>query len=391
MLIADRTGIIEWINQGAIKMYGEQITEVIGKSYADTSSSSIATTLLEKCLTEKKPFHYDSRGVHNSNEIFTQTNLTPVLDADGNVLKIVIIDTDITEIKEAENEIKKQSDIINKKNMQITDSINYAKRIQQAMLPNKHNLDELFPDNFTLFKPKDIVSGDFYWLGKADQYTFIALADCTGHGVPGAFMSMIGISLLNEIINVKKIINPEEILDELNLCIINSLNSDFNNTNDPYNKLTDGMEISLCRFDENSNEVQIAAAGHTVLILKSNTIEEINGTFFGIGDPITIKKKLKFKKQVVTLTENDSIIMYSDGYTDQYGGVENQKFGQEKLNNLLHLVNLKSMTEQKEILEETINKWMDSNKLTSANYEQTDDITVVGLKIKTIEKEIDVI
>ena len=276
------------------------------------------------------------------------------------------------------------------KNILIIDSINYAKRIQNAVLPSNEYVNKLLVQSgfnnarfFILFKPKDIVSGDFYWMVKTSDYLFTAVADCTGHGVPGGFMSMIGISLLNEIVKGKNILCPAEILNELNTSIINSLNQTFENSSDSNEIVTDGMEISICRIEPNSHEMQIAVAGQTVFIINNDTIKEIDGTFYSIGDPIIAKRNLAFQKQIITTSNNDIIYMFSDGLSDQFGGQEEQKFMQSNFKNLLLSINTKPLEEQMAIINTTIEKWMSNvNASTQKAYKQTDDITVIGLKIR---------
>ncbi|PIY07207.1 MAG: hypothetical protein COZ21_01465 [Bacteroidetes bacterium CG_4_10_14_3_um_filter_31_20] len=276
------------------------------------------------------------------------------------------------------------------KNILIIDSINYAKRIQNAVLPSNEYVNKLLVQSgfnnarfFILFKPKDIVSGDFYWMVKTSDYLFTAVADCTGHGVPGGFMSMIGISLLNEIVKEKNILCPAEILNELNTSIINSLNQTFENSSDSNEIVTDGMEISICRIEPNSHEMQIAVAGQTVFIINNDTIKEIDGTFYSIGDPIIAKRNLAFQKQIITTSNNDIIYMFSDGLSDQFGGQEEQKFMQSNFKNLLLSINTKPLEEQMAIINTTIEKWMSNvNASTQKAYKQTDDITVIGLKIR---------
>jgi len=305
---------------------------------------------------------------------------------------LVLLESQHQEILMQKEEIETQNENmvnINKelkyRNNLITDSINYAKRIQNALLPGKEYINKLLNLSgfnnagfFILYKPKDIVSGDFYWMAKTGDYLFIAVADCTGHGVPGAFMSMIGISLLNEIVKVKNILCPAQILDELNNSIIGSLSQAFGNSDET---VTDGMEITLCRIERNSPEISFAVAGQTALIINNNTVKEIDGTFYSIGDHITVKRNLKFKKQIITVNNNDTIYIFSDGFSDQFGGLEEQKFTPKKFKDLLLSINFKPLEEQKAILNTTIEEWMSHINMPAQKLqEQTDDITIIGLQ-----------
>ncbi|MFH2143675.1 MAG: SpoIIE family protein phosphatase, partial [Bacteroidota bacterium] len=276
------------------------------------------------------------------------------------------------------------------RNILIVESLNYAKRIQSALLPSEEYINKLlnlagFNDAkfFILFKPKDIVSGDFYWVAETNDYLFIAVADCTGHGVPGAFMSLIGVSLLNEIVKGKNILCPAEILTELNVSIINSLNQVTVNSNET---IIDGMEITLCRIKRNSPEISIAVAGQTAFIINNGNVNEIDGTFYSIGDHIIVKRDLKFDKQIITADNSDTIYIFSDGFPDQFGGPENQKFTQKKFKDLLLSINSKPLEEQKAILNESLKGWM-SHTPSQKGQEQTDDITVIGLRIINTHNE----
>ncbi|MBI5219053.1 MAG: tetratricopeptide repeat protein [Bacteroidia bacterium] len=361
VLIADSNGIIEWLNPGAVKMFGEGINTIIGKRYADTSRHPAPVQFLDKCFKEKTSVYYESYGDYPVGRIYTHTTLTPVLDSNGTVTKVVIIDTDITEIREAK-------DLLEKQNTQILDSINFAKLIQEAILPSEEMLKKAFPESFLFFQPRDIVSGDFYWLHTEGYKTLIALADCTGHGVPGAFMSMIGNTLLNQIIKQQKIFSPAAILDNLNVEINYLLNQGGQN----YDA---GMDITICCIDYETNQILVGLAGHTLYCFQQGEIIEKECDYVSVGDILSTKIKDKFCNLSIDIQNDLIIYMTSDGYTDQFGGNENRKFNSIRFKQMLSDIASLNMEKQKEIISDTFSKWKGGEK-------QIDDVTVMGIRLK---------
>jgi len=258
---------------------------------------------------------------------------------------------------------------LEQKNQQITDSIFYARRIQQAILPPEKTVKEIFPQSFIFFQPKDIVSGDFYWMEKKGDLVFLALADCTGHGVPGAFMSMIGNTLLNEIVNEKHIYEPSNILHELNTGIIHALHQN----DDDLHSQDDGMDISVCVINKNKKEIVFAGAGHHLFMVNDEGPRLIEGDLFPIGK-MSGGAKAKFTDQRIEIKNNTSIYLYSDGYTDQFGGERNKKFGSSSFETLLSSVSILGLEEQRQKIELEFSAWKEDRK-------QTDDVSVVGIRI----------
>ncbi|MBN8697517.1 MAG: tetratricopeptide repeat protein [Bacteroidetes bacterium] len=268
------------------------------------------------------------------------------------------------------------------KNQEITDSINYAKRIQEAILPTEDEFKTAFPDSFILFKPKDIVSGDFYWIGTNPKEfpsidkervsngwrvknPLVAAVDCTGHGVPGSLMSMMGNSLLNKIVDTHKISSPNEILNLLRTEIINSLKQHGEKEN------KDGMDIALCTVYD--DRIEYAGANNPIYVIRKNgNLEEIKADKMPVGySGIQLKP---YTNHSVKMERGDSFYIFTDGYADQFGGKDNKKFKYKQFKDLLVTINSKSMQSQKEILNETIENWKGTN-------EQTDDILVIGIRI----------
>jgi serine phosphatase RsbU (regulator of sigma subunit) len=258
--------------------------------------------------------------------------------------------------------------LLKDKNRKITDSINYALRIQESILPSDTEIKKLLAQSFVFFKPRDIVSGDFYWLSSVNEKTIIACVDCTGHGVPGAFMSLIGNTLLNEIINEKQIANPAIILKRLHQEIIKALHQDSERI-----QSKDGMEMSLCVIDTKTNIIEFAGAMNPLFIVKDNMITVIKPDIKGIGGDGNQNKEVEFTNQFIPIQKDMSVYMFTDGYMDQFGGPENKKFNIPNFKKLLLEMQLKEMDQQKEIIEQTIKKWQGNNK-------QIDDMLVIGIR-----------
>jgi len=267
--------------------------------------------------------------------------------------------------------IEKQQYIaqIEKQRKNIVDSINYAKTIQDAMLPKLDPLKIFFTDAFVLLKPKDIVSGDFYMIKQLSKYFIVVVADCTGHGVPGAFMSMLGMSLINEIIRKADISKANQILIDLRNNIKTALHQD-----DIDNNKKDGMDMSLIIIDTETLEAQFAGANRPLFIIKNddpNNIIIIEEDNMPIGSH---SKEHDFTNNEITFTKNDTIYMFSDGYVDQFGGENNRKFKNKLFFETILEIQSKSMAEQCEILNQKHINW-------KGNYKQTDDILILGIKI----------
>jgi serine phosphatase RsbU (regulator of sigma subunit) len=264
-----------------------------------------------------------------------------------------------------ENEIEKQREELEKTNKQITDSLRYAKRIQLALLPEERKIDDLF-ENFIFYKPKDIVSGDFYYFAEAESFFIIAVVDCTGHGVPGAFMTMIGNALLNQIIKENLINEPALVLKELDKRLSATLQRQPDTQ-----KINDGMDILLCRIDVDNQEITFSGAKRNLFIFQNSTLREIKGNRFPIGS-FQYKEK-EFHQESFYYQKDDVMYLFTDGYTDQFGGQENKKLGSKYFKDLLLQSHLLPMQEQKNLLMATFENW-------KQDHPQTDDVLVVGLR-----------
>jgi ligand-binding sensor domain-containing protein/serine phosphatase RsbU (regulator of sigma subunit) len=264
--------------------------------------------------------------------------------------------------------VKEESRIrLEEKNKEIVDSINYAKRIQDAMMTSEGYRKSVIPKSFTFFKPKDVVSGDFYWVYKDQQENiFFTVADCTGHGVPGAFMSMIGTSLLNEIIVEKGIKDTNKILDEMRAQIIKSLNQDDDDDQ------KDGMDISICKLNLKKNSLEFSGAHNPLLIVSGGEIKTFKGDSQAVGlETVNIKP---FTKHSIKLQKNDMLYLYSDGYQDQFGGENGKKYMAANFKKLLLKLSKEDEKKQNKLLEIELANWM-------KNQEQIDDICIMGVRV----------
>ncbi len=267
----------------------------------------------------------------------------------------------------AYSEIEVKSNLLESKNKEVFDSIKYAKRLQEAILPNNEFIKKLFPESFVFYKPKDIVSGDFYWFEHWGDRKMFAAVDCTGHGVPGAFMSIVGYNLLSQAVNEHGLTKPNLILNELNKGITRTLKQTFEDS-----AVKDGMDIALCAFDEKNNVLEYAGAFNALWLLRNNVITEIKGDKHPVG--LFLGEELKpFAIQQVAVQKGDVFYVFTDGFADQFGGPKGKKFKYKQLQELLLSVAGKPMDEQKAKLDNTIDSWR-------GDLEQVDDILVIGVR-----------
>ncbi|MGM0497088.1 MAG: PP2C family protein-serine/threonine phosphatase, partial [Bacteroidota bacterium] len=275
------------------------------------------------------------------------------------------IQTQRDEIEAQRDMATQQRDQIAKQNQIITESIEYARRIQSAVLPQEQTIQKFFPDYFIYFKPKNIVSGDFYWISKIDNKIIIAAADCTGHGVPGAFMSMLGVAFLNEIVNQSKIVRPDEILNQLRSKVIDALHQSAKKRGS-----RDGMDVSLSVIDTEQNKMYFAGAYNSIYIIRNQSLQEIKADRMPIGVH-AVYQDTPFSAQTIGLEQGDRLYFFSDGYFDQFGGEQGNKFGKKSFKELLLQIHSNDMKSQQETIHRTLEDWKGSRI-------QIDDIMVLG-------------
>ena len=309
------------------------------------------------------------------------------------------------EVVKQKEELEEQKHVIEEKNKDITDSINYAEKIQRAILPDTEKIKKALPESFILFQPRDIVSGDFFWYAEVDgskelgvgsseiiqntlpapqlrtpnselptphsKLILLAAADCTGHGVPGAFMSMINTSLLNEAVNEKRIFQPNEILNQVRRGIIHSLKQKGES-----GEQKDGMDVGIISLEMNNRtcNLQYAGANNSLYIIRKSdapVLEEIDPDPM----PVSISDRTgDFTNNVIELQKGDTFYIFTDGYADQFGGPKGKKFKYAQFKQLLLSIQNKSMDEQKQILDMTMQEWKGA-------LEQIDDILVIGVRV----------
>lgn len=277
-------------------------------------------------------------------------------------------------VKERTEEVVRQKEEIETKNgqleilyKQVTDSILYAKRIQDAILPPDSYIKELVPDSFVLFKPKDIVSGDFYWFEKKNDLVYFATVDCTGHGVPGAFMSLVGHNALKDIIQNTNLVKPGDILNKMRELVVKALHADTDEKS-----AKDGMDMTLCAINFKTLELQYAAAYNALYVVRNGDLMEYPANKFPIGKFVGDHKD--FDNQVVQLKKGDTIYCFSDGYADQFGGPKGKKFMVGNFRKLLNEVSKSEIKDQRVLLDKALTDWQGS-------HEQVDDILLMGVRV----------
>ena len=280
---------------------------------------------------------------------------------------LVVIFRNYREKKKANKLLETQKSEIEIQKKEIQDSINYAQNIQHAVLPETSEIEKHFDDVFILYKPKDIVSGDFFWFNETKNTVLLAAADCTGHGVPGAIMSMIGSYELNNSVLERGIIQPSKILSYINISLKKRLRQ-----NDALTKNRDGMDIILCSFDKQNMQLQYAGANRPLYIIRNNEPIEIAPSKSAIGGYTA--DAFEFNNNIVQLQKGDCVYMYTDGFADQFGGDKNKKLTTKIFKNFLLTIAAKTMIEQRKLLDEYFYKW-------KGNFDQLDDVLVIGVRV----------
>ena len=370
VLILNPAGDIEYVNESFQKLNRITLKEILDKklNILTTSHNSKIKEIIEEAVATKRSIKYESFNSNNpDNMVWEASTLTPIFDENDQIKKIIIIDSDITESK-------KQQKIIEQKNKDITDSISYARKIQHAILPENALIQKHIPNSFVLYMTKDIVSGDFYWFEHIDDYSIIAAIDCTGHGVPGAFMSLIGYNLLNKIVNEQKITNPKDILFELNNGVLETL---YKNESES----KDGMDIAICKINHKTNTLEFSGAMRPLWIVSKSekddeqVLTEIKADKIPIGTKQQDRTEtIAYTTHTINLNKGDSFYIFTDGYADQFGGAKEKKYSTGKLKELI-LKNSKFdfKTQGNNIKDEHI-AWKNI-------HEQVDDILIIGFKI----------
>ena len=281
--------------------------------------------------------------------------------------KLILYQNELLEsqVIERTKEVVYQKELIEIKNKEILDSIHYAKSLQEAILPPENELRGLLPQSFIFFLPKDIISGDFYWFESTGDKIIIAAADCTGHGVAGALMSVLGTSLLNQIVNEKHIQSPSLVLKQLNNSVVGSLNKSDSDSHS-------GMDIAVCSIDIKNKIIEFAGAKRPLWIIRNGELLITSGDKFSIGSQYWDKEL--FTNHSISILHGDLVYLFSDGFTDQFGGEHGKKLMTNNFKELLIYNQNKNMNEQRILLGDYFEKW-------KGNSEQVDDVMVIGIKV----------
>ncbi len=288
-----------------------------------------------------------------------------------------IVEERTREVVEQKDEIAKQRDIVTYQKKEITDSIQYAKTIQRAVLPEEGILKSSFSDYFILFRPKDIVSGDFYWMSKKGDHIIFTAADCTGHGVPGAFMSMLGVSFLNKIVNESGVVQPAQILNELRENVILSLKQ-----KGLQESSKDGMDMALCTIDLKNNHLQFAGANNPMILIRKENREYNIIEKRADGMPVGVYSRMSdFTCHEIDVRKGDTIYLFSDGFCDQFGGPDGRKFMKTRFTKMLLENQELEMNSQKELYEKTLDEWINHPSDEGEFIGQIDDIILLGIRI----------
>jgi PAS domain S-box-containing protein len=373
VVVINRLGEIIYVSQSVEKILAYKPEELLGEYWwratrkneisaiemFDYFKKLVKENRIEELSTERMLF--DSDG--NKKWILWNSSL----DDDGNV---VSVGYDITKRKRNENRLKKSNSLLIQKNNEIIDSLNYAKSIQNSILPPANFYTNKFNEGFLIFQAKDIVSGDFYWYYEFINLTFIACIDCTGHGVPGALMTILANNLLKNVIKHQKKTNPNDILQALDELLFDEFNQN--------NKIqrADGMDISLCVFDFENKNLAFSGANHSLLIKKNNLddLVEIKGERFPIGLYHDVHKK--YVTTHISFEKGDQFFLFSDGIVDQFGGPKNKilgkKFTKKRFKEVLN--SERNLEKLKAKLSTSFSSW-------KGKIEQTDDVLIIALEI----------
>lgn len=369
IVVLNNDGSIDYVSKAAQQLLGYNSNDLIGNNWWEMTRFSkpegelVKDKILQTFKNQRsstQTFEHELRTSAGGRK-WVRWNVSGLNEG-----QLIGVGYDITDKKLNEKRLIKNNKQLLQQNKDITDSIYYAQRIQQSILQTPEQLNNFFSESFLLYKPKDIVSGDYYWFYEDAHFKYIAVIDCTGHGVPGAMMSMVANSIFKEVFINKKTTDPSAILGELDVELGKSINR---NTDEAFN---DGMDVSLIRVDKTSNELVFAGAFRSIIISRKNEIIELKGSRYPIGFYSGIEKE--FENNAFELQQNDCIYLYTDGFIDQFGGEKNKKLNKFNFKELLKTINDMSMEEQEAFLEYSFNNW-------KQDYDQTDDVLVVGIRV----------
>ena len=375
----DADGYLEWINLGYTKVYGYTTEEVSHRTLTIETVFKDPQVIenYRKVYSKAKSMSFSHSHINADGKIlWLQTTLTPILNDDGKTVKqIVAVESDISDQKKAESEIRKQRNEIDIKNKDLTKSIEYASTIQKALMPDQTDLEQFFQHSFMLNLPKDIVSGDFFWITRKFGRKYFALCDCAGHGVPGAFVSLMGKMFLDEILHSVKLEDtPAVIIRKLN----DKMHESVSNLSDKVGGI-DGMDLCFCIVNSRNTMLQYAGAYRPLYMVRNGELTKYLPDRCSLGN-IPLDSDYKFTNHDIALKNNDLLILTSDGYADQFGHVNGKKLGR---NNFADLLVEASQFETEQMADFFLTK----HREWKGNLEQIDDILLTGIKISFDDSE----
>lgn len=368
IVVLNNDGSIDYVSKSAQTLLGYNSVDLIGNNWWEITrfSKPEGEQVKDKILSMLKQqastqiFEHELR-TSSGGRKWIRWNVSFLNEG-----QVIGLGHDITETKAKEKRLLQTNKQLLDQHKDITDSLYYAQRIQQSILQTSEQLQSFFSESFILYKPKDIVSGDYYWFYEDEQYKFIAAIDCTGHGVPGAMMSMVANSIFKEVFINKKLTDPSSILSGLDVELDKAINTSKDAT------FNDGMDVALIRIDKLTNELVFSGAFRNIHIAQNNELIEFKGSRYPIGFYSGVTKY--FENTTVLLQKDDVVYLYTDGFIDQFGGERNKKLNKSNFKELLKTIADMSLEEQEAFLDYSFNNWKQNN-------EQTDDVLVIGIKI----------
>lgn len=370
VVVMDDQGTLEYASPSVKETLGYEPNDITGRNWWATTreteeevkivSSSIAE-FMRSDMEKLNLYEQKLRSKWGSDKYI----LWDAIKMEDN--KLVGIGRDITLQKQADLELQRANEELNMVVTDLKDSLNYAGKLQQAILKNPDVLSNCFSESFILYKPKEDISGDFYWIYETDEFMFVALVDCTGHGAPGALLSVITNGLLKELIVKKAMIDPEQILQELDTEFVEYLHENLTE-----GSIQDGMDIALIRYNKNDQSLSYSSANRPILIRRGFEFIELKASKYPIG--FQYDRVKYFDRGDVELKQGDEIFLFSDGYADQFGGDRGKKFNRKRFKQTLLDIKDLNGAKKRDYLDYTIKNWMQ-------NEEQIDDVTVIGLSV----------
>ncbi len=368
VLVLNPKSEVLYVSPSVKKILGFEVESLLGNNWwketvVEGSSQDVKSSVGDSIgLTKTTGGVQTERKVKTSYGAYKWFLWNTTLSKDGNIISI---GTDITDKKRIEFALEQKSIAIAEKNEEIGDSLNYAKRLQEVILPSEQKYSQFFADAFLLYKPKDVVSGDFHWYFETDEIVTMSSIDCTGHGVPGALLSVVGNSLLRNIVIKEGLTNPSEILARLDREFLVSMSKDGELV------ARDGMDLAFVTFYKKSKELHFAGAFRPLIQIRNGELTEFLGSRYPIGFYDDDRKT--FENNIIHVEKGDRFYMFTDGYADQFGGPKNKKLKKTQLKEILQNSFSSPMKEQKDLLDYHLKNWQQTEP-------QTDDVLVIGIE-----------